>query len=224
MKILVVAAVVVFSVNNALAQSAFRIGFAGMAQSTWLLNGDDSDNPYMSNQLTINPAFSLKFSVNITQRSAFATGITYSKQGQLYESGEDIFTSEREVKHDYMKIPFMYHYNSDIDNTVRFIFGIGPQLAIRTSTDVEFNGGNNALQYDELYSTVDVQVAFLAGAAYSIIKELELTVAFRGDYGFLNVEDQESEIYEDLYGIASSRPNTNNLTGGLEIGLNYLIR
>lgn len=205
------------------AQSAFRIGVAGGAQSVWLFNADDADNSFLTRKLDIRPMFSLKFNVNITNRSAFATGIIYSLQGNTYELGEGPITTTREVQTDFVKIPLMYHYNSDIDNVVRFIFGIGPQLAFRSSTDIKVNGTNEALQYDDFYRDLDLQIAGLVGAAYSVIKELELTLAIRGDYGLLNAEDVEAPIYEDIYGVASDRPRTANSTFGVEFGVNYLI-
>lgn len=195
---------------NLSAQEGFRIGAKGIYQSTWLINQDDSD---AGNELdyvpTYGAAFGLALGYNFSTGIGIELDVLYSKQGQKYDVFEVI---EIEQRLTYLKIPLLLSFNSDPDHMAMFIGRIGPQLCLLNGEELTTSlGAATGRNYEKM----DFGIAFNFGAAFKLAPKVQLTASVRADYGFLNAEVEDPTI-------TVARATTNNVTGGLEIGLNYL--
>lgn len=201
------------------AQKGLHAGLKGAPQSTWMFNGDDSDNANWLYVPTFRSSFGANFAWFFSDAVGLGVDVIYSNQGQRYEFNElELFTKTR-----YLKIPVLFHYHSGFDGTAFFYLNAGPQFAILSSatgeTDVPFLGPVG-LDISENYSALNIGAVLALGSGFHLTDFLQLTVGIRLDAGFTDAEDKNGPFFA----AQPNRPATYNVTGGLEIGVRYVLR
>ncbi|MCX7606479.1 MAG: PorT family protein [Bacteroidia bacterium] len=253
-------------------QGSLKVGVALLPQSTWLLNQDDSDaGPELDYVTTWGFAGGLTAAYNLTDYLGVGLDILYSSQGQKYKgttSGTN-WTSRTQLN--YLKLPFLLRFNSDPNSPVQFSFFVGPQLNYllsyrdkieattsfgtatgeisgTTYTTTISGGGLTVTDSEKLtapaYKSLTFGAALGLGVGFQLTDELSLSVHFRGDYSFGDVENKDCKVdhtthggaqepfweVKPKYGASSSptpagykRPATSAITGGLMLGLTYTL-
>ncbi|RYD55437.1 MAG: PorT family protein [Sphingobacteriales bacterium] len=203
--------------TKANAQQGFNFGVRAIPQTNWMLNSDDNDDPNYKRETTYGAAFGVGAGYNFTKNMGINLDVLYSMQGQT-STNEGIETKQRV---DYVKIPLMFTYNTGIDSNhkVAFIGKLGPQLGIRTSSKF-LNADGDAIIDDanDFYKSTTFGAVAGAGARFALAKNLTLDAGVRFDYDFTDAEDKDFVLY------AKDRAATNNMTLGVELGLNYHIK
>ncbi|MCX7652974.1 MAG: PorT family protein [Bacteroidia bacterium] len=250
-------------------QGTIKVGAAFLPQSTWLLNQDDSDaGPELDYVSTWGFAGGITLGYNFTDYIGVGLDVLYSRQGQKYkgtESGADL-TAQTSLN--YLKLPLLLRFNSDPNSPVQFSFFLGPQLSLLTGykDEATFSAGNNSeklevsgtkatytisvppfpsyTQEEELtapiYRSSNFGAALGLGVGIKLSDELLLSLHFRGDYSFGDVENKDAAIphgnHSDPYweqkpkyelgshgSSTEKRPATSAITGGLMLGISYNI-
>lgn len=201
------------------AQKGLHAGLKGAPQSTWMFNGDDSDNANWEYVPTFRSSFGANFAWFFSDAVGLGVDVIYSNQGQRYEFNEaELFT-----KTSYLKIPVLFHYHSGFDGTAFFYLNAGPQIAILSSATAETNLpiiGPVGLDASENYSALNIGAVLALGSGFHLSDFLQLTVGIRLDAGFTDAEDKSAPFFDTQ----PNRPSTYNVTGGLEIGVRYVLR
>lgn len=204
------------AVTNANAQEGFNLGIRAIPQTTWMLNADDNDDANYKRETTYGAAFGVGAGYNFAKNMGVNLDVLYSLQGQT-STDKGVETQQRV---NYIKVPLMFTYNTGIDSSkkIAFVGKLGPQLGIRTSSKI-LNANGDAIVKDanDFYSTVTFGAVAGAGARFAIARNFTLDAGVRFDYEFTDAEDKDFVLYP------KDRATTNNMTLGVELGLNYHI-
>ncbi len=135
-------------------------GFFG--QFTQIENIDDSY--FSGNSVEAEPTYhlggSMEYNFNFTKNLGFSSGLLYSEQGQQYKGRLADSTYESEVELNYLKVPFMFRFNSalgDGSEDVYLSIGIGITLDLLLSanatTNPDYSRNGLTIDYKDLYKT-----------------------------------------------------------------------
>lgn len=203
----------IFGTNHgAYAQKGFNVSVKATPHLSWMLNADNKDIPSYESKATFGASFGVGTGYNFTNNLGIGLDVLYSLQGQKYE----VAGIEAIQKLNYLKIPLMFTYNTNPASKIVFNAKLGPQIGIRTSSKIT-DGDHNDIIADanSIYSSTDFGAVAGAGVRFSLTKKLSLDAGLRFDYAFTNAEDEDYAFYKP------GRAVTNNMTGGVEIGLRY---
>jgi opacity protein-like surface antigen len=203
-------------VTNANAQEGLNFGIRAIPQTTWMLNTDDNDYADYKRETTYGAAFGVGAGYNFTKNMGINLDVLYSLQGQI-STTKGVETEQRV---NYVKVPLMFTYNTGIDSSrkIAFVGKLGPQVGIRTSSKfLNANGDATIKDANDFYSTVTFGAVAGAGARFALARNFTLDAGVRFDYDFTDAEDKDFALY------AKDRAATNNMTLGVELGLNYHI-
>lgn len=213
------------------AQQSMLIGVEGTPQMSWLYNEDDRDNKAYKEVNTLNGSFGVSWQFNFTNMLGIGVNGLYSYQGQRYE----LNGVERVKKIEYVKIPVMFVYTSDINSDIMFIGKIGPQLGLITQarfTDKE--GDDIIIDHKSAYEDFDISGVISAGIGFKLGENFILDASLRGDCGFTDAEDKDYKLNINNPTVAvngngsestiSNRAMTSNATAGVTVGIRYLIK
>ena len=197
------------------AQQGLHIGIIGDPTNTWMLNSDDSDDSNHELKPTISAAFGLGIGYNFGDNMGIEVNALYSLEGQRYEIGGVEFHQ----KNDYLKIPLMLTYNSDPSASVMFLGKVGPQLGVLVGSKLNDGDGNELIDdTKDVFAATTIGAAASLGVGFNLSENLQLTTGLKFDYSFTNTDDEDYEFYDN------NRATTNNMVGGLEVGLRYVIK
>lgn len=209
----------VIGTTGLMAQKGLHVGLKGAPQSTWMFNGDDSDNSNWLFVPTFRASFGASFAYFFSDNAGLGVDLTYSAQGQKYElNGVDAFT-----KLSYFKIPVLFHYHSNAESSALFYLNVGPQFSLLTSGQTETTLpflGVTALTNSDNYENLNIGAVLALGAGFNLTDFLMLTTGLRFDFAFTDAENKAS----GLYSLDEDRRPNHNATAGLEIGLRYVLR
>lgn len=221
---LIIATMVMFE-NRAIAQyetpggnytnTGFYVGVRGIPQLSWMINKDDADNSNYETQAKFGVGFGVGAGYNFTENMGVALDALYSIQGKRYKLGN----TEYNQRLDYIKIPLMFTFVSN-PAPVMFTAKIGPQLSILTLGEIDpviVNGlvtSDNKAHFENLV----FGGAASAGARFAITGNLWIDATLHFDATFTDVENKGHALFP------AGRANTYNMTPGIEIGANYLIK
>lgn len=201
------------------AQKGLHLGVKGAPQSTWMFNGDDSDNANWEYVMTFGYFAGGSFSYFFSDGVGAGIDVLYSQQGQRFDFNGQSFHN----KISYLKIPVLFHYHSSYESTGFFYLNAGPQFGLlmnaSTETEVPFLG-NVGLSTTDQYESLNIGAVLGLGAGFNLTDFLQLTAGLRFDFAFTDAEDKSSAFFS----LDPNRPPTNNATGAFEIGLRYVLR
>jgi hypothetical protein len=242
-KILLIA----FSINllfyGAFAQKGKEIilGVGGAVTNTWIINQNFYGEPEIDYAPKFGYAASLNLGYNFTGNISLMTELQYSHQGQKYEGqqsweGNNFKIVERDIKLYYLNIPVFFKYSFGKDLT-KFRFMVGPQFGILMNAEQEYLRDGRKQKTEETnldgeifdvtetvikdrYENLDIGVAIDIGTDITLSDLFFINAGLRFNYGF---KDVNSEPYHlDNY---KKEPYelSNNLWGGIYVGINYKI-
>lgn len=219
MKKAVIAFVFVIGATGLMAQQGLHMGLKGAPQSTWMFNGDDSDDAEWLFVPTFRASFGASFAYFFSDKAGLGIDLLYSAQGQKFENeGFDAFT-----KLSYFKVPVLFHYHSNAESSALFYLNVGPQFSILTSGQTQTTlpiFGESSLTNSDDYESLNIGAVLALGAGFNLTDFLMLTTGLRFDFAFTDAENKSSGFYSQDN---DRRPN-HNATAGFEIGLRYVLR
>ena len=130
------------------------------------------------------------FGFNISKHFAIQPEILYSTLSQKYkDKGID-----RRIDVDYINIPLMFVFNTNITKPVNFNIAAGPQVGINVGAKVSsVSQGNTAVVNTKFaVKATDFGVAYGAGFDFRLVDFLTLGVGFRGVKGLVDISDKNS--------------------------------
>lgn len=232
-----------FSCATLWAQQGFHIGYKVAPQSTWMFNGDNSDNAqyrYVSTWgVSHGPSLAYYFKPTV----GVGFDLLFSKQGQKFQVRKDSdFTNQLTLR--YLKLPILLHFSTDPEQPVMFTGQFGPQFGFLTKGELEVEEGGgpfvagNTYDVKTGYKSVNIGWVLGFGMGINFTEYLAMTLQLRFDFGFTDAENKpaEDDLAAELaadpisyYYYYSSpditeRPTTFNTTGGIEIGFKYILR
>lgn len=195
------------AINHTIAQQGFSLSVKGTPHVSWMSGGDYNN---YKRSATFNGSFGLGAGYGISNNWGVAMDVLYSREGQKYNVNNTEFLASA----GYIKIPFMLTYNTNPAKKVTFIAKAGPQVSFLTSNNATDAAGKSADFRSDFTNTLFGGVA-IAGAQFKINNGLYLTTAARFDYSFTNTMQRNNA--SGIYG-------GHNTSGGLEIGLKYMLQ
>jgi len=213
---------------------------------TALVNENNYGFPEMDFELTSTPNLGFNFGYAIFNKHHFQIGVRYLNLGQNYTSTFNEISHKRQVDLDYLMIPASYKIvfgsMGNYQQAFRGLFSVGGYFgSLRkakttyaiSDTEVPFlqfhqsqnlNPKVNSLQnwvdengslLDEkaLFENIDLGVQASIGMRFQSASGVALNIEFIGGYGLQNVNSQQVMDVADKA--------TNNLWGGVQIGLAY---
>ncbi len=217
------------------AQQGFHIGYKVAPQSTWMFNGDNSDNANYRYVSTWGVAHGPSLAYWFKPTVGVGFDLIFSKQGQKFEvQKESDFTNQLTLR--YLKLPILLHFSSDPEQPVQFVGQFGPQFAFLTKGELEVEQtipgfppiipSSEPYDVKDAYKSTNIGMVLGFGIGTNFGTEfLAMTVQLRFDFAFTDAEQKETG---DWYYYSSpdpdERPTTFNTTGGIEIGFKYILR
>lgn len=211
---------------GATAQSGFQVGVQGVPQMSWLMNSDDRDNGAFDPLPTINGAFGVTLQYGFTDNFGIGLDGLYSMQGQRYE----LDGIEYYKRIDYIKIPLMFVYSTELSSSVMLLGKIGPQAGLLIDAKLLDKDGDEVVANQTAgYMDYDISGVAMLGAGFKLTEVLILETSLRYDFGFTDAEDKDynrslNDPDAPANGVNDGRAVTNNMTAGVNIGLKYLIQ
>jgi len=214
-----------FASLASVAQQGLQLGVQGVPQLSWLMNSDDKDNSDFEYRTTFNGAFGITSQYGFTDNLGIGLDAMYSIQGQRYKlDGTEYY---RRV--DYVKIPLMLVYTSELTSSVLIMGKIGPQLDLLTDARLMDKDGKELISDQKAaYMNYDVAGVAMLGAGFMLSDNLLLETSLRYDFGFTDAEDKDYDKNindADAPGDGidnNNRAVTNNMTAGVNVGLRYV--
>lgn len=226
------------------AQKGLKLGFVALPQTTWMLNSDDMDAPQdvFTYETTFGMAAGPMFGYNFGDGIGFKLNFLYSAQGQKYSNKNAEGTwVEHTRRLNYLKVPLMFGFNTGTEfNKVIFAFNVGFQgnllLRAREYNDDQSYTPDEAL-FDNVtdypstyrrYSWLDYGPMVDFGLDIKLTYNIMANIHLRADYSLSDAENKDAAYKLWTFGIpedtriwGDNRPVTNNLTGGIAVGLTY---
>lgn len=226
------------------AQEGLKLGFVAIPQSTWMLNQQDMEAAIdqFDYQLTWGMAAGPMVGYNFSDKFGVRTNILYSAQGQRYQAENSEGTVINHVRRlNYLKTPLLVGFNTGTEfNKLVFSFHAGYQanflINANYRNDDESYTPDEALADDitdyptnyQRYSWFNHGPVVDFGLDIKLTYNVMANIHLRGDYTISDVENKNAAYKfwqfgtpEDVTFYPSDRGITNNLTGGLVIGLTY---
>jgi len=226
------------------AQKGLKIGFIALPQSTWLMNEVDwnaAKDDY-NHELTFGMAAGPIFGYNFGENFGFRSNFMYSLQGQHYTSRNvDLELVTNKIRLHYLKVPVMFGFNTNTEFS-KMIFSIyaGFQANLLMKAQYQNNDQSyisdpilwtNVLEYPSTYRQYKwldygpvADIGFDVKLTYNLMTNLH----FRGEYGLGDAENKNATITKFENGVVFkekfydvNRPSTQNIVGGITIGITY---
>ncbi len=228
-------------------QAGLELGVQLQYHNMWVMNSDEADlGPELDYEGTYGMGYGLQGALNFSDNMGVGIGLMISRQGQKYVGNGEMGWTSAEKRLSYTKIPVYLKLNTNPFVGTSFLFHIGPQFAFLNSAryfenDVErtqVNIGNTLYEnYKDGYKSMDLGGMIAFGARFNISDNLHISALLRFDGTIGTIEDMEqtnfpiffnnvnfaSERRTNASRLTPDRRDTRNLTGGLNIALNYVL-
>ncbi|MBK8954254.1 MAG: PorT family protein [Saprospiraceae bacterium] len=166
-------------------------------QNTWILNSDDFDQGgELDYVATFKPAIGLILGYKLNSKLNLQTGISYSLQGQNYETAgnED---ADYETELNYLKIPLLLSFRPKPDSKIGWIVQGGLQISLLSdakSSRENFFGIYSSVLKDAKNYYVSTGIEFVAGlgAEYQTGSHA-FRFMLQADYGLSDIEKTEKK-------------------------------
>lgn len=198
--------------QNASAQKGWSLHAKALPQFSAMQNEEDNDLEEYDRQTTIHEAFGIGAGYNFTRRAGLELGVLYSLQGQKYTlDGEEL-----KQKMNYIKLPLTFNYTFNPNDKVLVIGKLGPQVSILSASKLKDADGKTLIGNTKAFFN-DVTFGGVAGIStqFRLGKQWHFTTGLRYDIDFTNAENKNHPDY------TTGRKKTQNMTGGVELGLKY---
>ena len=123
--------------------------------------------------------------------------VMYMASGQRYKSG----TRDYHVKTNYLSVPLLFKWSTDINNPVSFNVQLGPQISFLMGTELETDNAGGGVQIEPEISIrpQDIGIAYGLGLDFNITEDSRLQglFGFRGVNGFVDINNQDEINPED---------------------------
>jgi len=203
----------VLFVNSLHAQSGEFLTIWGGPQLVRMPNNDDyysSQNLYsITPQETFRAGYGFDYINNFQNTFGWQTGLTYSREGQLYSAdsvGKDkAFTSE--VLLNYIKLPFAFRFNSQFEEGEKLNLSIyiGAQLSYLTNVQTVWSNPPDTIpakyrgfDFANLYHRVNFGMVAGAQMNFYIKGNKWAYIGIRYDRSFTNVEKNDYLFPQDF--------------------------
>ena len=209
-----------------------------------MLNQEDMDAPLdqFEYQTTWGMAAGPNFGYNFTDGFGFRLNFLYSAQGQRYANVNAEGTTVNHTRRlNYLKVPLFLSFNTGTEfNKLIFSFNAGFQanMLVRAryyNDDESYTPDeayfDNITEYPttyQRYSWLDYGPTASIGLDIKLTYNIMANIHVRGDYSLSDAENKNAAYKlwnlgspEDVKFWDETRSITNNLTGGLAIGLTY---
>lgn len=233
-----------------LAQEGVHIGVVGGPQFSMALNKGVSDSPYLDYINTWGSFYGLGFNYHFSETVGAGIGFNLSNQSQKYEYYKSGYTPyDGLLVRNYLRIPVLLHFNSS-PGSVMFKGFLGPQFSMLmgatytqgtnddlfTKEYIDANGNSNTLDDPaELKSysgdvksdlnSSSIGLTFGLGLGFGVTDNVVIDFGIRMGYDFTDSGNMFKNV--DIQYTDSDLENmdnpTNNLTGGVELGITYVI-
>lgn len=237
--------VVVASTGSAFGQKGLKLGMVALPQTTWMLNKDDMDVPQdqFKYKTTFGMAAGPSVGYNFHDGIGFRLNFLYSAQGQKYSNYNSEGTLVNHTRRlNYLKVPLFISLNTgtefskvilaaDLGFQVDFLLRARYYNDDQSYTPDEILFNPNVRDYPSTYKQYSL---FNYGPTAALGLDIKLAynvmgnIRVRGDYSLTDAENKDSAyklytngIPDDVRIWDEARSVTNNLTGGLMIGVTY---
>lgn len=226
------------------AQEGLKLGFVALPQTTWMLNQQDIDAPQdeFDFKTTYGMAFGPTFGYNFNDHFGFRLNALYSAQGQSYTSinaNDEVVTHSRRL--DYIKTPLLLSVNTGTEFR-KFVFSFAAGYQANFLFRARYRNDDQSYTPDQglfdnvtdypttynRYSWLDHGPVVDFGLDIKLTYSVFANIHIRADYSLSDAEDKNSSyklwsagIPEDVTIYPGDRGVTNNLNGGISIGLTY---
>jgi hypothetical protein len=171
----------------------------------------------------INHGFGVSFNYYFTNFFGTHLEINYTGFEYMFRDGDQ----ETRVNINYVNIPLLASYNTNLGRRVNWNLTAGPYLGINTGADLNVeNGTQNGTTTGTTTGVIHVRPADL-GVAYGTgldfgfgqTQWLHLRVGYRGTSGLIELADNEAQVDQDQYNVVISRSRL--VTNGAYIGIMF---
>lgn len=237
--------IVLTATQVAFGQKGLKLGFVALPQTSWMLNKDDQAVPQdqFKYKTTFGMAAGPMVGYNFGDGIGFKLNFIYSAQGQKYSNFNSEGTLVNHTRRlNYMKLPLFLSFNTGTEfNKLIFAADLGFQVDFllraryynddQSYTPDEILWNPNVRDYPSTYKQYSL---FNYGPVASVGMDIKLAynimgnIRLRGDYNLSDAENKNAAyklytngIPDDIRVWDETRAATNNLTGGLMIGITY---
>lgn len=215
------------------------IGANGALTGVFIMNQNFYGEPEVDYAPKLGYAVSLNLGYNFTENLGIMGEVQYSLQGQKYEGKQSFEGNTYEVNRNidlrYINIPLLFKYSYGT-KLVRFRFYVGPQLGIlldatqeykrngqTIGTPAEDNDGESFVtdkkDIKDRFDKYDFGFVGDVGADFHVTKDIYLTAGLRGNYGFMDINEESYRIKD----LDDEYLPSHNVWGGLYFGIHYKI-
>lgn len=212
------------------AQKGWEVGIKALPQAVVLFNADDWEaGDFVDYVFTTSLAYGGTLGWNLTNHVGLQTGIFFSPQGQKFKHPGLVLETSRQ-KLNYLKVPLMLKINTSPDKASSFILTAGAQVGFLTKVEVFEDGElidfeqRYGIVAKEIYNSQDIGLVGSLGFRFKFTRNSSFEILLRGDYSLMDVEDKTARVNNNIFYWNQQRPDSQNITLGLQTGLNFYIR
>jgi hypothetical protein len=193
-------------------QKGFHAGVQGAPLLSVTFNGDDAKNEGMDYKAKRSRTVGVTGSYFFNDKMGIGLELMYSKENQRYE---DALVSYKQ-KFQYLKVPVVFHYNSNPDAALMFTAKAGPQLGVLLGADISdaSNAALNGSSKDK-YNKIHLGAMAGVGASLRVTEAIRVNAGLRFDGSITNLEDRDHKEFQP------GRVDSHYLNAGIEVGVHY---
>lgn len=236
---------VVAGTGAAFGQKGLKLGVVALPQTTWMLNKDDMAVPQdeFKYKTTFGMAAGPSVGYNFHDGVGFRLNFIYSAQGQKFSNYNSEGTLVNHTRRlNYLKVPLFISLNTGTEFS-KVILAADLGFQVDFLLRARYYNDDQSYTPDEILFNPDVKdypstykqySLFNYGPVASLGLDIKLAynlmgnIRVRGDYNLSDAENKDAAYKLYTHGIPDdvriwdeTRAITNNLTGGLMIGVTY---
>lgn len=235
----------IWLIHSLKAQEGYHIGFYAMPLSSWMLNQQDSDAPKdtFSYLKTYGMSGGIAVGYHFEDRLGIHVNFLYSAQGQDHTYKNRLQDTVRhQLRQYFLKVPVLFKYTTDPERKYAFTVELGPQLNFLLGVNERNN--DRAYQYEQIpfvyktnvpsryetFNSLLLGAALRTGIDVKLRYNMKMNTRLWVDYAFTDAENKNATYDLTYQGMTttvnyypSNRPKTTNITGGILIGLTYIL-
>lgn len=187
--ILIVTALISLFSLQSLAQEGIFIG-AKFAPGVSSINGK-TYNDSLKVETTIALGGGGLIGYQFNENIATQLEVLYMATGQKYKAG----TVDYHVRTNYLSMPILFKWSTDINNPVSFNVQFGPQISFLMGTELETDNAGGGVQIEPEISIrpQDIGIAYGLGLDFNLTSDSKLQglFGFRGINGLVDINNQD---------------------------------
>lgn len=142
--------------------------------------------------------FGALLGVNVTDHFGLQGEVLYSALAQKYTDPSNI---ERRIDLNYINIPLLAVFNTNVSKPVNLNLAVGPQIGINVGSKVntESGAGVDTVGAVLAVKTGDLGFAYGAGLDFGLGPKVQLSVGYRGVIGLVDISDNSQTTETSQY-------------------------